>query len=184
MLTDLIVRDRLLVERCLAGDQSAWSEMYQCYHAAILASIRAYLGHIRNDLHLLDEISARVWFALIRNDCELLARFDVSRGCRLVTFISVLAKAEARLLLRSERRLKARERTASRPDRSVHSLSVYSNTVVEEEFKKTLTPAERAYYSEELVSQSSQDSKTSFTKQNAWQLRHRIRKKLGRFMEE
>ena len=184
MSSDLVLNDRRLVDQCLAGEPLAWSQLYQCHHRSIEASIRAFLGCHYNDPHLIDEIAARVWFSLIRNDCELLTRFDVNRGCRLATFISVLAKAETRLMLRSERRRKARERAASKPETTPQSMNVASDTISEEEFMDTLSPAERTYYSEVLVTASRQDSKPDYTKQNAWQLRHRVRKKLTRFLDE
>ena len=70
----------------------------------MLTSIRAFLGRYAGDPSLVDEIGARVWYALVKNDFALLARFDVRRGCRLQSFVCLLAKAEARLVMRSERR--------------------------------------------------------------------------------
>ena len=45
---------------------------------------------------------------------KLLGKFDVARGCRLSTFLSVLAKNETRVLLRSERRRRWRRAGAPR----------------------------------------------------------------------
>lgn len=180
----LIVADRRLVDQCLAHEPLAWSRLYLCCQQSLVASIRAFLGCHDSDPHLVDEIAARVWFSLVRNEGELLDRFDVNRGCRLTTFISVLAKAEARLLLRSERRRKSRERAASKPETTPQTLSISAETISEEEFMNTLSPAERTYYSEVLVTASNQESAPSYTKQNSWQLRHRVRKKLIRFLDE
>lgn len=180
---DLHVRqDQQLVEHCLAGEPAAWSEMYQRFHRSLLASIRAFLGTAGHDLHLVDEISARVWYALVRNDFELLAKFDPQRGCRLSTFLSVLAKTESRLLLRSERRRKTREQVASKleiDDPDANGTAVLSD----DEFIATLSPAERAFYFDVLVTASENGDCPLYSQHNHWQLRHRVRKKLKQFLE-
>src|SRR5262249_16320969 len=114
VISHCVLQDQKLVDRCLAGEPAAWSQMYDRFQRTLLASIRGFLGRAGQDIHLFDEISARVWYALVRNGFELLSKFDVQRGCRLSTFLSVLAKTQARMLLRAERRRKTREQVASR----------------------------------------------------------------------
>jgi hypothetical protein len=153
--------------------------MYGRFQGILLTSIRAFLGRAGQDLHLIDEISARVWYALVRNDFELMNKFDVARGCRFSTFLSVLAKTETRLLLRSERRRKLRELVASRPEGETPEGSVLTDS----EFLATLSPAELAFFNDVLVSTISLDDQPQYTQENVWQLRHRVRRKLEQFLE-
>lgn len=177
----LVAQDRLLVDHCLSGDATAWSQLYDRFHASLLASIRAFLGRAGQDAHLVDEISARVWYALVRNEFELLAKFDPARGCRLSTFLSVLGKSEARLLLRSERRRKTRECVASRPE--IEHPDGLGAGLADDEFLATLSPRERAFYLDILVSTGDPSGDLAYSRQNQWQLRHRVRKKLEQFLE-
>src|SRR5262245_37060395 len=144
-MSSTIREERELIDRCLAGDPSAWSGLYDHCHDGIVRSIRVFLGQGAKDASLVDEIAARVWYALVRNDFERLSRFDSNRGCRLITFLAALARAETRLLLRSERRRKNRERKASRPETSASKSSVSLDTPLQQEFLSTLTPAERTF---------------------------------------
>jgi hypothetical protein len=88
-----------LVDRCLVRDVSALSQLYNDCHASVQAAIRTVLG---NDSRRIDKVSARVWQSLIRNDFELLNGFDGQGACRLTTYVSVLASAEARRFLVQE----------------------------------------------------------------------------------
>jgi DNA-directed RNA polymerase specialized sigma24 family protein len=179
-----VAQDRRLVERCLAGDVEAWSQMYFQVHTSLLASIRRFLGRAGQDTDLIEEIAARVWYALVKNRFELLGKFDVRRGCRLSTFLSVLAKSETRVLLRSERRRRNREQVASRPEVNGNEPGNPGDVLSDEEFLATLSPAERTFYFEVLLAhcESHQQPRQNYSAENLWQLRHRIRKKLERFL--
>lgn len=179
-----VAQDRLLVERCLAGEIPAWSQIYRQFHGSLLASIRSFLGRAGQDANLIEEIAARVWYAVIKNDFELLAKFDAARGCRFSTFLSVLAKNETRVLLRSERRRKGREHLVSRSEVEKDRDAKASEILSDEEFLITLSPAERKFYLEVLVPDLSDSDEGSYSSQNVWQLRHRVRRKLERFLNE
>jgi len=182
----LVHSDRILIERCLAGDVSAWSEIYHEFHDSLLSSIRRYLSRARRDVDLVEEIAARVWYALIKNDFELLSQFDVERGCRLSTYLSVVAKNEARVLFRTERRRRTREHLASRPDICDEPRVQANQLLSNEEFLVTLTKAELAYFLDVLIAtpENRQTAEQAYSTENNWQLRHRIRKKLEHFMSE
>jgi hypothetical protein len=176
-----VIQDRQLVDRCLAGEVAAWSTLYQQCHDALLKTIRLFLGQAGNDTNLVEEIAARTWYALVKDDGGLLGRFDSKYGCRLTTFLSFLAKNEARLLLRSERRIKIREHIASRREmEKPASLSLLA--VSDEEFIATLSPAERSYCLNVLFVANKNGSDSQYTQVNQWQLRHRIRRKLEQFL--
>jgi DNA-directed RNA polymerase specialized sigma24 family protein len=185
-LNALVQRDGRLIHRCLLGDVSAWSEIYREFHDSLLVSIRRYLNRAGQDANLVEEIAARVWYALIKNGFELLAKFDVSRGCRLSTYLSVVAKNETRVLFRSERRRRSREQLASKPDITDQSLVETHQLMTDDEFLMTLSQAERAYFLDVLVAAPTEreTAEQSYSTENNWQLRHRIRKKLEQYISE
>jgi DNA-directed RNA polymerase specialized sigma24 family protein len=181
-----VAQDRLLVERCLAGEVAAWSLIYREFHESLLASIRSFLGRAGQDANLVEEIAARVWYALVKNNFELLGKFDVARGCRLSTFLSVLAKNETRVLLRSERRRRLREQLVSKSELDREHSTDTGDVLSDEEFLVTLSRAEKSFYLEVLVGrpEANEQEPQTYSQQNLWQLRHRIRKKLERFILE
>jgi DNA-directed RNA polymerase specialized sigma24 family protein len=174
--------DLKLVQRCRRGEPAAWSEMYRAFHDRLLASVRPILGPMANDASLVDEIGARVWYAVIRNDFELLGRFDTSRGCRLSTFLGVIAKHEARQLLRSERRRRSREQGASKSEACSSPGLAQLEAASDQEFLETLTPSERAFYVDVLLAHAEAAPAREYSKANAWQLTHRVREKLSDFL--
>jgi len=182
-----VQRDGRLVERCLSGDVSAWSEIYQEQHDSLLALIRRFLNRAGRDLNLVEEIAARVWYALIKNDFELLSKFDVARGCRLATYLAVVAKNETRVLFRSERRRKTREQLASRRDiTAAPSVVESSRLVADDEFLTTLSQAERAFFQDVLMAPAvdREEAEQAYSAENNWQLRSRVRKKLEQYISQ
>jgi len=177
-----VLQDQDLVNRCLAKEAGAWSQMYARFHAPLMASVRAFLGQGGRDAHLVEEIAARVWYALVRDDFWLLGRFDVQRGCRLSTFLSLIAKAQARLLLRSERRRRLREQTVAKHEiEEPNDNGLY--TLSGEEFVAMLSPAEKRFLVDVLVASADRSAHDRYSSQNLWQLRRRVREKLLKFLE-
>lgn len=113
LLAEALAADARLAERCIAGEVAAWDELYAGCHDRLLASIVALLGGRSDDPNFVDEIAAQVWHALVKNDGELLLRYDPARGARLVTFIQTVAKDILNRHRRSERRRLDREGTVS-----------------------------------------------------------------------
>jgi hypothetical protein len=101
--------DQLLVKRCLAGEVAAWEELYSRFHRPLCTAIRGMLGPGGSDLSRVVVIAARVWYALVRNDGELLNRFDPVQHTRLVGFLRGLAGIEITQYLRAEHRRRTRE---------------------------------------------------------------------------
>ena len=95
--------DRQLIDLALAGDATAWEGLYQQCHRPLITAIRGMLRGRAVDTNLVDELAARVWYAVVREQGELLTRFDPARGCRLTTYLATIAKDEAGRLFRSER---------------------------------------------------------------------------------
>lgn len=179
-----VAQDQHLVEKCVAGEVAAWSALYRQFHDALMTGIRAFLGQAGQDSNLIEEIAARVWYALVKNEFQLLGKYDARRGCRFSTFLSLVAKNEARLLLRSERRRKSRELAASKQEGEPQRQNGSAAWLSDEDFVMTLSPAERAFYFDVLVASETNGGAADYSQQNQWQLRHRIRKKLERFISQ
>ena len=178
--------DRLLVERCLAGEVAAWEELYLQCHEPMCMSIRAMIGSGLCDHNTVDEIAARVWYALVRNDGDLLSRFDPDLDLRLGTFLRGLARVEMMQHFRGERRRHAREAKASRTGIGDSHLNGWQVDAILDEFTATLTPGEQRFMDEYLLSLPSDDSETVGDKvsdANFWQRCHRIRTKLRTFFQ-
>jgi hypothetical protein len=176
-----IMADVALAKRCVAGEVAAWEQLYGQCHDALLGTVQKMLGPQGADFSLVDEIAARVWYALVADDGELLQRYSPKYGARLITFMRALAKDEITRHLRSERRRHRRERRAAAKKSSrEHSFAVEMNTSLSE-FLVTLSPAERGFADNYLLAPANQPAsipepkppKTSF-----WRLTSRIRKKL------
>ena len=174
--------DRQLVDRCLAGEVAAWEEFYSQCHDPLCTAVRIMLGRFHGDPNLVDEIAARVWYALVANDGKLLARYSPKRGARLITFMRALAKDEICRHFRSEIRRRERELSAlcerPRPGGidSGHSASGLT------EFLSTLTTQEHDFCCEVLLAEPAPGGKTSRSSDNVWQLTHRLYEKLLDFL--
>jgi DNA-directed RNA polymerase specialized sigma24 family protein len=177
--------DRALVDRCLNGDKASWTKIYNQFHSSLLLAIRILLGRnaVRQDL--VDEIAAKVWFAVVDREGQLLARFDSERACRLSTFLAGLARNEISRYFRSERRRNIRETQVCRHRERIasdsHWESVFGLGTAVKEFLATLTPSERDYCEEHLLAVNDSPPK-DYSDANRWQLNHRVRVKLCAFV--
>ncbi len=173
--------DGLLAERCLAGEVAAWEQLYAQCHQPLLVSIGILLGRQSSDANLADEIAARVWYALVANDGELLARYDATRGARLITFLRALAKNEIVRHFREEVRRRNRELSAirERPRHQERTLSQQVNSLTK--FLCTLTPQEKVFCSDYLLAEPAA-AEGPYSSASIWQLSHRVYHKLLRFL--
>ena len=175
--------DSLLAKRCLAGEVAAWEQFYTQCHEPLLMSVRVMLGPQSSDASLVDEIAARVWYALVANDGKLLARYKPDRGARLITFMRMLAKDESVRYFRAEIRRRNRELTALRERPQHRSENARQPVNPLPEFLGTLTPHERVFCSDYLLTEPSGAVEQKYSKANIWQLSHRIRGKLLQFLD-
>jgi hypothetical protein len=178
--------DRLLVDRCLLGEVAAWEELYQRHHSGLCALIKSLLQPGCRDRSVVDEIAARVWYAIVRNDGELLGRFDPQWGLRLATFLRGLARIEMLQFFRAEHRYRAREAAVSRrlPLKAIPS--EWEVEVILNEFTATLTPGEQRFLEEYLLLTRPAEADTSPppSDTSVWQRRHRIRSRLVAFFRD
>ncbi len=131
---------------------------------------------------MVDEIAARVWCAFVNNDGELLSRYKPSRGARLITFMRARANNEIVRYIRTEVRHRKRELAALREKPQHQGQDGTQPVNVLAEFFGTLTPREQVFCSEHLLGESSDVLGPTYSTSNIWQLSHRIRRKLLRFL--
>jgi hypothetical protein len=180
--------DRAMVDRCLLGEVDAWEELYRQCHDPLCASIAAMLGNGFHDPNLVDDIAARVWYALVKNDGDLLDRFDPCRDLRLGVFFRGLARVELMQYFRAEQRRIQRERKAGKQPRLIATMNEWQVGVLLKEFMTTLTPGEKRFMDEYLLSlpaegddKEDKEEVECLSDANIWQRRHRIREKLLKF---
>jgi hypothetical protein len=171
-----IAADARLAKRCFSGEVAAWEELYAQCHYALLNSIRILLRPSNGDFSLVDEIAARVWYALVANDGALLSRYDPKRGVRLVTFLRALAKDE--ICRHFRERISVQDKLPHHTDDPAESEAAMA------EFWDTLTNREKDFAQEHLLAEE-QPANTKSTppcsQANVWQLTHRIYRKFIRF---
>ena len=174
--------DRRLAERCVAGEVAAWEEYYAQCHEPLCVSIRVLLGRASSDPNLVDEIAARVWYALVANDGALLARYTPKRGARLITFMRTLARDEICRHFRSEIRRRQREVSALRERPRRHATYFGPAGSGLKEFLVTLSPREQSFCCEVLLAEPPVGPEEPRSAANIWQLTHRVYQKLLQFL--
>jgi DNA-directed RNA polymerase specialized sigma24 family protein len=184
---DGAVADLQLVNRCVGGEVAAWEELYGRCHEPLCAAIRAKLRQGVADPNLVDELAARVWYAVVKNDGELLARYDPQRGGRVITFLRAIARDELSRHFRSERRRMEREVESLRERACTPSKEVGVPIAASfNEFVQTLTPREQSFCENYLMSEAGDAElalkSASYSSANIWQLTHRIYKKMLAFL--
>ncbi len=166
--------------RCLSGEVAAWEELYGLFHGPLCRAIGGMLGSGGTDLSRIDEIAARVWYALVRNDGELLGRFDPARHTRLAGFLRGLARIEIMQYYRAEHRRRVKEAACVCSNGESAGVSDWQVSAIIEDFATTLTPGEQEFLEEHLLGHAD-DSQRSHSNATIWQRCHRIREKLKAF---
>jgi len=184
---DGLAAGQRLVMRCLAGESGAWEQLWRVYHPQMLDAIQVLAGTDVSDASLVEEIAARVWYALLRDRARLLARYDPERDSSLSAFFMGLARIEIMRHKRSERRRKRHEMNGGcKPleDEGPNDWEVHS---IIEEFAATLTQSERQFMQEHLTSVhqgKNGEDVLGLPSSTVWQRRHRIRSKLHAFLRD
>ena len=178
----LIKKEKKLVDRCVRGEVSAWEELYEQHHPALMRSVAILLGSRGADRNLVDELAAQVWYCLVDEDGALLGRFSPKRGARLNTFIRAVAKDVTSRYFRTEQRRRERELMAARTTANEQGVQAAFDDSLSE-FLGTLSESEREFTEAYLLSSDRPDAEDGAGRSNAsiWQFTRRIRIKLGRF---
>ena len=115
------------------------------------------LGPAGSDFSRVDEIAARVWYALVRNDGELLGQFDRKRETRLGGFLHGLARIEVLQYFRTEYRRRARETACCSRANGGSAVSDWQVAAMIEDFATTLSATEQEFLEEHLLGQSQEE---------------------------
>jgi len=171
-----------LVQRCREGDDDAWAQIHDRCHAHVVKQIRYSLGPAGRDADLVEEIAARVWFGLVSNDGYLLDRFEPKKGNGLEKYLAAIARFEVLRHQRSEFRRRRREKeTQTMRAKAPDDGKLRDMTLDVNDFLPNLTPREKEFFHHVLMGNNGHH--LSISAPNAWQLKHRIRKKLLEFLE-
>jgi hypothetical protein len=180
-----LAEDGRLVERCIRGEVAAWEELYCKCHEPLCTTVRIHLGRSGADAQLVDEMAARVWYALVDRDGKQLAKYNSRRGS-ILTYIRLIARKEVSRYFRSEQRRLKKELTGlvHRNRREMADRGESLSTLLGE-FLSSLTPREREFCCEYL--QISSDDLTerqehSFSSASIWQMTSRVYKKFLRYI--
>ena len=176
--------DYELAQRCVAGEVAAWEQLHSQCHDKLLRTVRRLLDGRSSDLNLADEITAQVWYALVANDGDLLARYDPGRGGRLITFMRAIARDLMGRHFRAERRRTARECEASRGRAPYYSEQRDLVDGALDEFLGTLTLEERQFCGDYLLNRPDMGEKFpagGLSRANLWQKTHRVYIRFLRF---
>ncbi|MFO7902496.1 MAG: RNA polymerase sigma factor [Planctomycetota bacterium] len=176
------LEEKTLVDKCRDGDDAAWAEMHAKCQDYLVQQIRYALGDRGRDSNLVEEIAARVWFGLVADDAHLLDRFQPYEGNGLEKYLAAIARFEVLRHNRSEFRRRRREqetqvmRVGGSDDQLVREMTLDVNA-----FLPQLTPREKEFFHYVLMGNDVHELRVSAP--NAWQLKHRIRKKLLKFLD-
>jgi RNA polymerase sigma-70 factor (ECF subfamily) len=82
-----------LIDHLLNGKSCAWREFSGLYSKVAIGCIRRILTRFSSvtDEHDVEEVYARFCLELLQKDCKKLRRFDPAKGCRLSTWVGMLA---------------------------------------------------------------------------------------------
>lgn len=178
--------DLVLVNRCRAGDGQAWAEIHTKCHGHLVRQIQYTLGDRARDANLVEEIAARVWYALIADEGTLLGRYQPMKGSGLEKYLAAIARFEVLRHQRGEFRRRRRERETQALRQTAHNERDFADMELDVvDFLPNLTPREREFFDLVLLGGDGhgEGETMGVSAPNAWQLRHRIRKKLLSFLE-
>ena len=183
---DHVNRDGQMVDRCLAGDERAWERLYGECHPRLRKAIGLLLRADAGGVHTVEEIAARVWYALLRDDFRLLKAYDADRDSTLYSFLMGLARIEILRYTRSERRRRSYEMLGGRTRLEEQRVSEGQVASLIDEFASTLTPGQREFMDLFVTGRAENKPDSGLMGLSETSIRarrHRIRRKLNNFLE-
>lgn len=136
--------DGRLVQRCLAGEAEAWDLLFRQAHPILLESARYLLGPNRRDDDLVEEIASRVWYALLRDNHRVLARYDAAEN-HLGAYLFGVAKREIQQFWRAQRRRLTHESQGGQRNSSCDHAAELEASALLQEFLAQLNAGEQEF---------------------------------------
>ena len=158
---------------------AAWEEIYHKCHEPLCKSIRIRLGRLGNDPHLVDEMAARFWYAVVDKDGKRLSNtIPGEAGSHLSE--AHLRDGISRDIRSDAAGCKREFFCFFRSNQSGGSGKHESHTTSLSEFFATLTPQEQGFCGDYLLAASGNNGEQpnpSYSTANIWQLTRRVYKK-------
>jgi DNA-directed RNA polymerase specialized sigma24 family protein len=169
--------DWQLIEGCLKSDNRAWQLLHDRHHQTLRNIIWSHLREDRFDSHLVEDIAQMVWLTLLRNDYDVLRRYQRERS-RLKTYLRDVGKQATEVHYRVKgRRLQAISLGGHEPeDHCPDSGLVLAQFA---EYQASLTPQENRLLHEKIVNDVPERTQAPFSAGNTRWLKHRMKRKWG-----
>lgn len=169
--------ERGLIEKCIEGDELAWSQFLNRYRGGVRQAVRRCLGGRGSDGDLIEEIEARVWLALWWRGAKALRDYD-ERRASLATYLSWQSLRQVQRWRREELR-----RAKCLPLRGAVAAGAecYPEAILREEAAALLTAQERKYFIH-LCGDNAAEGVCQFSDSNRWKLHERVRRKINAFL--
>jgi hypothetical protein len=129
------------------------------------------------DANQVEETAAAVWYALVGRSAAPLRRFDPHRGNGLSSYLAGMAAREVRRCRRAEGRRKRLAAALAGGSIRARGLAPSFDPSIDD-FLVTLSRRERQFCRAHLLGLTGLEAGPEPSRDNAWQLRHRILTKL------
>jgi DNA-directed RNA polymerase specialized sigma24 family protein len=171
---------RVLVDRCLAGDGQAWNDLVRRFQPGLMSTVQRLLGKKARDAILVGDLVQEVWVLLWKNSCRLLRKFDGAKG-DLPAYLASLARQKVHhhfLALNRKKSLHQRSLSQCQLD----DLEIWEAPLdlLMEDFCPCLTPNERELVFEKALG----NQQSAFSQDYASKLERSVLKKWNLFVAE
>lgn len=133
------IQDGALIARMLARDERAWRCFVLQYRGLILYAIRRVLAPFATLSLDAEDAYAVLMSSLLAHDMRKLRAFDTTRGVRLSTWLTVLARNATLDLLRDARRQNRFQDALERNTQPPASTGVVEHVISREEISRVMT---------------------------------------------
>lgn len=165
--------DDELIERCLAGDPSAWSALRQRHLADLAGYVRRLLQGQQNVSVRGQEIAEEVLESLLVPDKNRLLRYQPGQA-PFGAYLRVLALQAVQLDYRKNKRRKAAEGTLGEGDPADSGADDEATALFREDFIASLRPEDQAYCRHILLGEPDLTGSYKFSAAEGYEIRRRI----------
>ncbi len=195
----------------MPGREAAWREFFRVRTPELVRCVRHLLGAEGHNPETVEEVVARVWHALLRDDKRILRRYDAARHTGLGRHLAGVSRFVVRRYLRAEQPRRSYESVGGKRTRVEFTPAGLETGTLLNEFTMTLSAGEVQFLDDYLLSlpdgngtganhsagngagpaKGKRDAGADgngdgdeLTPAAIWQRRHRLRRKLLRFLKE